>query len=126
MMRVSRNSVINVSAVPNPSPFRYPGGKSWLIPYVRKWLKGLPATRHFVEAFAGGANVGLTVAIEGLARHVTLIELDREVATVWDTVLNGHADALAKRIMRFKMTKKAVKALLAQNHRSLLTQAFCT
>jgi len=29
---------INVASVPTLSPFRYPGGKTWFIPYVRKWL----------------------------------------------------------------------------------------
>jgi len=31
--------VVNVASVPQRSPFRYPGGKTWLIPVVRKWLK---------------------------------------------------------------------------------------
>jgi hypothetical protein len=30
---------------------------------------------HFVELFAGGGIVGLTVAAEGLADHVTMIKL---------------------------------------------------
>jgi DNA adenine methylase len=32
-------NVINVASVPKRSPFRYPGGKTWLIPTVRNWLK---------------------------------------------------------------------------------------
>jgi len=31
-------SIINVASVPQRSPFRYPGGKTWLIPTVRQWL----------------------------------------------------------------------------------------
>ena len=34
-----RKSIINVASVPQRSPFRYPGGKTWLIPTVRRWLK---------------------------------------------------------------------------------------
>lgn len=33
--------VVNVASVPQRSPFRYPGGKTWLIPVVRKWLKSV-------------------------------------------------------------------------------------
>src|ERR1700674_1531455 len=29
---------VNVASVPQRSPFRYPGGKTWLIPYIRSWL----------------------------------------------------------------------------------------
>ena len=34
-----RQAIINVASVPQRSPFRYPGGKTWLIPTVRQWLK---------------------------------------------------------------------------------------
>jgi hypothetical protein len=30
--------VVNVASVPKLSPFRYPGGKTWFIPYIRQWL----------------------------------------------------------------------------------------
>ncbi|MDQ3584451.1 MAG: DNA adenine methylase [Acidobacteriota bacterium] len=61
--------VVNVAAVPQRSPFRYPGGKTWLVPRIRQWLKQRPA--EFIEPFAGGGIVGLTVAAENLAAHVT-------------------------------------------------------
>ena len=32
-------NVVNVASVPQRSPFRYPGGKTWLVPVVRQWLK---------------------------------------------------------------------------------------
>lgn len=31
---------VNVACVPQRSPLRYPGGKTWLIPHVRHWLSG--------------------------------------------------------------------------------------
>ena len=31
-----KNSIVNVASVPQRSPFRYPGGKTWLIPIARK------------------------------------------------------------------------------------------
>jgi len=31
----------NVASVPQRSPFRYPGGKTWLVPKFRQWMKTL-------------------------------------------------------------------------------------
>lgn len=122
----SREKRSDVSSVRNPSLFRYPGGKSWLIPYVRQWLGASKRRLHFAEPFAGGANVGLAVALERLADRVTLVELDRDVAAVWETTLNGKASELAQRIVEFKMSKKAVKDLLARRCNSTLSRAFAT
>lgn len=45
--------VVNVASVPQASPFRYPGGKTWLISVVRKWLKQSKSTKtsmnHLLE-----------------------------------------------------------------------------
>ena len=30
--------VVNVATVPHRSPFRYPGGKTWLVPFIRHWV----------------------------------------------------------------------------------------
>jgi hypothetical protein len=35
---VEMTEPVNVASVPQRSPFRYPGGKTWLIPYIRSWL----------------------------------------------------------------------------------------
>ncbi|MBN2594284.1 MAG: hypothetical protein JXA81_12320, partial [Sedimentisphaerales bacterium] len=39
--KLRRSKVVNVASVPLRSPFRYPGGKTWLVPYVRQWLSSL-------------------------------------------------------------------------------------
>src|SRR5438067_8707247 len=90
-------SIVNVASVPQRSPFRYPGGKTWFVPYLRDWLRSkskLPT--RFIEPFAGGGIVSLTVAFERLAKHVVFAELDAGVAAVWRVVLNGQAEWLAK------------------------------
>ena len=54
--RAPLKSVVNVSSIPQRSPFRYPGGKTWLVPLVRQWLRSLPRRPALlVEPFAGGA-----------------------------------------------------------------------
>ena len=79
----TNHEVVNVAQVKHRSPFRYPGGKTWLVPRVFQWLfakEQRPA--EFIEPFAGVAIVGLTVAFENLADHVTRVEMDSQVAAV--------------------------------------------
>jgi DNA adenine methylase len=106
----SLNKITNVASVPQRSPFRYPGGKTWLVPRIRQWLASLPAPpAEFIEPFAGGGTVSLTVAFERLANHVTMVEIDDQVAAVWQTILNGDGEWLAQEIVRFDFTPLSVK-----------------
>jgi DNA adenine methylase len=107
--------VVNVASVPHRSPFRYPGGKTWLVPRSRVWLAShLQPPAQLVEPFAGGAIVGLTAAFEGLAKHVTLAELDPQVAAVWQVIINaGDGEWLASQIQSFELTAENVASLLA-------------
>jgi DNA adenine methylase len=104
---------VNVASVPQRSPFRYPGGKTWLIPYLRQWFGSMqmrPA--EFLEPFAGGGIVSLTVAFEGLASHVTMVELDNLVGSVWKTILSDDFEWLAERIKSFDLTSDSVDQVL--------------
>ena len=108
--------IVNVASVPHRSPFRYPGGKTWLVPRLRQWLRSLPAKPgEFIEPFAGGGIISLTVGFEHLAEHVTMVELDAEVAAVWQTVLNGRGEWLAERIASFELTPEALADELAKS-----------
>ena len=121
--------VVNVASVRQRSPFRYPGGKTWLVPRIRQWLGSLPAKpSKFIEPFAGGAIVGLTVAFEHLADLVVLVERDEQVAAVWHTIINTEDGAqwLADQIVNFRLTPESAKALLSSRPRSLKEKAFQT
>lgn len=97
--------IVNVSSVPKRSPFRYPGGKTWLIPEIRQWLSSkIVQPKLLLEPFAGGGIVGLTAAFERLASHVNLIELDPDVASVWKAILSEDGYWLAQRILDFELT----------------------
>jgi DNA adenine methylase len=121
--------VVNVASVPQRSPFRYPGGKTWLVPRIRQWLTSLPTKpSKFVEPFAGGAIVGLTVAFEQLAKQIILVERDEQVAAVWHTVINTEngAEWLADQILGFRLTPESAQSLLSSSKRSLKEKAFQT
>jgi DNA adenine methylase len=119
--------VINVASVPHRSPFRYPGGKTWLVPYVRQWLKSI---RHrpfeFAEPFAGGGTVGLSVLFEGLAEKLTLVEIDKDVAAVWKTILSIQGDRFAAEIMSFQISPESVRPWLSAKPRDQFGRAFQT
>lgn len=119
--------IVNVASVPQRSPFRYPGGKTWLVPYIRQWLSSLKVRpSEFFEPFAGGGIVSLTVAFEKLANHVTMVELDDQVAAVWRTIISGDGEWLASRIATFNLTAESAKMALALTVPSTQERAFQT
>ncbi|MCJ7778448.1 MAG: DNA adenine methylase [Sedimentisphaerales bacterium] len=119
--------IVNVACVPQRSPFRYPGGKTWLIPRIRQWLSSLEwKPSVFLEPFAGGAIVGLTVAFEKLAEKVVLVELDEQVSAVWMTILNDDCEWLVERILSFDMTIENLQKELAHKVTSVKVIAFQT
>lgn len=107
------------------SPFRYPGGKSRLVPRLRPWL-AQPGMEVLLEPFAGGASVSLAAVAEGLVQHVVLVERDDDVAAVWQAVLSADASTLAARVRAFQATDTAVAELLQGPARSTLDRAFLT
>lgn len=114
---VEKNSdkIVNVASVPHRSPFRYPGGKTWLVPRIREWLgNSTYKPKIFVEPFAGGAIVSLTVAFENLADKVIMVELDEQVASVWHIIINTKDGAswLADQIVDFELTQNSARELL--------------
>ncbi|NPU98400.1 MAG: DNA adenine methylase [Candidatus Omnitrophica bacterium] len=101
---------VNVASVPQRSPFRYPGGKTWFVPTFRRWIASLKSKpRILVEPFAGGGIISLTAIFENLVEKAVMVELDDEVAAVWETIVNGDAEWLANRILTFTMTREAVE-----------------
>lgn len=120
-------TIINVASIPQRSPFRYPGGKTWLIPTVRQWLKQEnKTTKELIEPFAGGGIVSLTTAFEKLADHITMVELDEEIAAVWEAILNGKNKWLAEKIYSYNLTHVNVKTELENPNKELHDIAFCT
>ncbi len=121
-------NIVNVSSVPQRSPFRYPGGKTWLVPRLREWLASQPAPPTvFVEPFAGGGIASLTVAFEQLAERVVMVELDEAVAAVWETILSPKAAGwLANKIVSYELTREACKKDLAEKPKSKRERAFQT
>ncbi len=123
---VSPIPAVNVASVPQRSPLRYPGGKTWLIPHIRAWLKNIdPQPRLLIEPFVGGGIVSLTALMEGLAERCLMAELDRDVAALWHACLR-HGPKLCEKVLRFEPTREAVNAISRQYPRDVIEHGFRT
>jgi DNA adenine methylase len=124
---VALTTPVNVASVPQRSLFRYPGGKTWLVPYIRSWLTHKSSPHSvLIEPFAGGGVVGLTAGFERLAEHVVLVENDPNVAAVWLAMLCGQADWLCEKILQFEVTRTNVMSVLGHEPLSQRERAFAT
>ena len=118
---------VNVSTIPQRSPFRYPGGKTWFVPTFRNWLAQKPVKPSLlIEPFAGGGIISLTALFENLVQKVVMVELDEDIAAVWETIMEGQAEWLAKRIMAFDLTRETLKEELSKSNGELKERAFQT
>jgi len=121
-----KKAVVNVASIPQRSPFRYPGGKTWLIPSVRQWLRQSTRPILLIEPFAGGGIVSLTAAFENLADHITMVELDREIAAVWEVILSNRNKWLADKIFSFELNHENIQSELDRQNKVIEDIAFCT
>lgn len=118
---------VNVSSIPQRSPFRYPGGKTWFVPTLRRWLKSKRKKPSLlIEPFAGGGIISLTAAFEGLTDGALMVEIDEQVAAVWQSIIEGHADWLINKILTFELNKQNLSLELGKNYLDSKKIAFQT
>jgi len=80
------------------TPLRYPGGKGRLTQVVVDIIQanGLEGG-HYVEPYAGGSAIALSLLTLEYASHVHINDLNRSIHAFWKTVLD-EPDALCRRI----------------------------
>lgn len=68
----------------NYSPLRYPGGKSKIAPLIRLVIEktGSPGITY-IEPFAGGAGVALSLLIEGTVGQIVINDYDKAIYSFW-------------------------------------------
>ncbi|MBM3328613.1 MAG: DNA adenine methylase [Calditrichaeota bacterium] len=123
---IRRNGITNVASVPQRSPLRYPGGKTWLIPEIRQWLGSLPERpRLFVEPFAGGAIAALTAIFESLADQAIICDIDDNLSALWEVILN-EGSWLAYRVETFPFEPDRIQSMLLSSVEDRRNRAFVT
>lgn len=124
---LKNEQVVNVASVPQRSPFRYPGGKTWFVPTFRRWITNKKTKpKLLIEPFTGGGIIGLTAAFENLAEKVILVELDEYVASVWSILIDGEAEKLAKKILNFELSFENARTALDKEPKDTFQKAFQT
>jgi DNA adenine methylase len=90
--------------------------RCWLAPALRQQGGSTPVRpAPLIEPFAGGGSISLTVVAENLVEHAVMVELNEDVAAVWQTILDKeHAFWLAHEIETFHMTAENVERYLAR------------
>lgn len=80
------------------SPFRYPGGKSQLYPFVLNLLHLNQPIDTYIEPFAGGSGIGLKLLLNGKVKRIVINDFDPAIYSVWWSIMR-HPDYLIDQIM---------------------------
>ena len=72
------------------SPLRYPGGKLKVVEYVKRLLETNDLCGGtYIEPYAGGASVALSLLFSKYAGRIKINDIDRSIYAFWYSVLNN-------------------------------------
>lgn len=98
------------------SPLRYPGGKLKVVDYIKRLLEANDlCDGTYIEPYAGGASVALSLLFNHYVQNVRINDIDRSIYAFWYSVLN-ETDALCRMIndtpvnMETRNTQREVQA----------------
>jgi DNA adenine methylase len=110
------------------SPLSYPGGKSSLSGLFADIIKSNKNIKTFVEPYAGGAGVGLSLLLNGVVENLVINDADIRVSCFWNA-LTEHTDELIKEIETTEVTIeewKRQKEIHTSNSYSIFAIGFAT
>ena len=111
------------------SPLRYPGGKGKLAKFVRLiFEKNYLNDGYYVEPYAGGASVALSLLFGEYASKVVINDYDKSIYAFWYSVLNNNEELcriIKDTPVNIKQWKKQ-KAIQKETDVSLLELGFST
>ncbi|HMJ75486.1 MAG TPA: DNA adenine methylase [Iamia sp.] len=112
-----------------PSPLRYPGGKGKVANFIKVLLlENNLVGRDYVEPYAGGAAVALSLLYEDFADHVYINDVDPSVHAFWSAALLN-TEQLCRRINDTDVTMEEwhrQRSVQAADDPDLLDLAFST
>ena len=111
------------------TPLRYPGGKGRLTQFVADLIEANGMTGcHYVEPYAGGAGIAITLLYLEYASHIHLNDLNRSVHAFWHSVMN-EPDEMCRLVRETVPTMdewRRQKAVQADMDASILALGFST
>ncbi|MFB2597479.1 DNA adenine methylase [Herbiconiux sp. P17] len=79
-----------------PSPLRYPGGKGKVANFVKLVMLENDLVGHdYVEPYAGGASVALSLLYEDFADHIHINDINSGVSAFWQSAVHETDDLCA-------------------------------
>ena len=70
------------------SPLRYPGGKLKVVDYIKRLMEENDLCGGtYIEPYAGGANVALSLLLSKYANRIKINDIDRSIYAFWHSVL---------------------------------------
>lgn len=86
------------------SPLRYPGGKAKLATYVKAVLRANSLLdRTYIEPYAGGAGVALSLLLHGYVRRIVLNDISVPIHAFWSAVLD-ESDRFREKILSVELS----------------------
>ncbi|MBU9714124.1 DNA adenine methylase [Evansella tamaricis] len=79
----------------NPSPLRYPGGKFKTYNYIKSIIETNQCT-SYIEPFAGGAAVGISLLINDDVERVIINDFDRSIYAFWHSVIYNSEELISR------------------------------
>lgn len=79
------------------SPLRYPGGKARLTNVFKDLIEeNSLESITYVEPFAGGSNIALSLLIDGYVSNIVINDLDKSIFSFWSAILNNTTKLIDK------------------------------
>lgn len=79
----------------NPSPLRYPGGKNRLSEYIAVAIENAHINNcTYIEPFAGGAGVALSLLINGNVENIVINDFDKAIYSFWRAVKQDNRELI--------------------------------
>ena len=112
------------------SPLRYPGGKGKISKYFKDILiKNKLYNPIYVELYAGGASVALSLLIDGYVSKVIINDFDRSIYAFWHSVLydtEKFCDIIEKTPVNLRVWEKQKEIQKRKEEVDLLELGFST
>jgi DNA adenine methylase len=72
----------------NYSPLRYPGGKTFLYPFLKETIENNKLQKvTYIEPFAGGAGAALALLFSGSVEDIIINDLDKAIYSFWRSAI---------------------------------------
>jgi DNA adenine methylase len=112
-----------------PSPLRYPGGKLFLASEFKRILGVIGLNKPvYIEPYAGGAGVALSLLFSDKVRRIIINDLDKAIYAFWKSITEK-SGLFSKKILTTPVTIaewKKQKQIYSDKNANLFNKGFAT